>query len=67
MSKEKLQVVGNGFYPDVYTYHLIVLTLTLLNNLKRTELTFKVTNLLDDRESKFIGFNEEQNILVFDI
>ena len=57
-----LQVVGNGFYPDVYTMPFNSLNFNVIKQLKKNRtLTFKVTNLLNDkRESNFIGFNEEQ-------
>jgi len=56
-----LQVVGDGFYPDVYTMPFNNLNFNLIKQLKKNRtLTFKVTNILDDaRESQFIGFNEE--------
>ncbi len=56
-----LQVVGDGFYPDVYTMPFNSLNFNLIKQLKKNRtLTLKVTNLLDDaRESQFIGFNEE--------
>jgi hypothetical protein len=57
-----LQVVGNGFYPDVYTMPFNSLNFNIIKQLKKNRtLTLKVTNLLDDkRESNFIGFNEER-------
>ena len=62
-----LQVVGNGFYPDVYTLPFNSLNFNIIKQLKKNRtLTFKVTNLLDDdRESKFIGFNEEEEYFSF--
>ena len=56
-----LQVVGDGFYPDVYTMPFNSLNFNLIKQLKKNRiLTLKITNLLDDlRESKFIGFNDE--------
>ena len=56
-----LQVVGDGFYPDVYTMPFNSLNFNLIKQLKNNRtLTLKVTNLLDDaRESQFIGFNDE--------
>ncbi len=62
-----LQVVGNGFYPDVYTMPFNSLNFNIIKQLKKNRtLTFKVTNLLDDdRESKFIGFNEEEEYFSF--
>ena len=56
-----LQVVGDGFYPDVYTMPFNSLNFNLIKQLKKNKtLTLKITNLLDDlRESKFIGFNDE--------
>ena len=56
-----LQVVGDGFYPDVYTMPFNSLNFNLIKQLKKNRtLTLKVANLLDDtRESQFIGFNDE--------
>ena len=56
-----LQVVGDGFYPDVYTMPFNNLNFNMIKQLKKNKtLTFKVTNILDDaRESQFIGFNKE--------
>jgi TonB-dependent receptor len=62
-----LQVVGNGFYPDVYTMPFNSLNFNVIKQLKKNRtLTLKVTNLLDDnRESDFIGFNEERAYFSF--
>ena len=62
-----LQVVGDGFYPDVYTMPFNSLNFNMIKQLKKNRtLTLKVTNLLDDdRESKFIGFNEESEYFSF--
>ena len=62
-----LQVVGDGFYPDVYTMPFNSLNFNLTKQLKKNRtLTLKVTNLLNDnRESKFIGFNDESEYLSF--
>jgi TonB-dependent receptor len=62
-----LEVVGDGFYPDVYTMPFNSLNFNLIKQLKKNRtLTLKVTNLLDDnRESKFIGFNEESEYFSF--
>ncbi len=62
-----LQVVGNGFYPDVYTKPFNSLNFNVIKQLKKNRtLTLKVTNLLDDnRESDFIGFNEERAYFSF--
>ena len=62
-----LQVVGNGFYPDVYSMPFNSLNFNLTKQLKdKRVLTLKVTNLLDDnRESQFIGFNEVREYFSF--
>ena len=62
-----LQVVGNGFYPDVYTMPFNSLNFNMIKQLKKNRtLTLKVTNLFDDnRESDFIGFNEERAYFSF--
>tara|TARA_B100001175_G_C19506672_1_gene641269 strand:+ start:332 stop:3169 length:2838 start_codon:yes stop_codon:yes gene_type:complete len=62
-----LQVVGDGFYPDVYTMPFNSLNFNMIKQLKKNRtLTLKVTNLLNDnRESKFIGFDEEHEYFSF--
>ena len=62
-----LQVVGDGFYPDVYTMPFNSLNFNMTKQLKKNRtLTLKVTNLLNDnRESKFIGFDEEHEYFSF--
>lgn len=62
-----LQVVGDGFYPDVYTMPFNSFNFNLIKQLiKNITLTLKVTNLLNDnRESQFIGFNEEREYFSF--
>ena len=62
-----LQVVGNGFYPDVYTIPFNSLNFNLIKQLRKNRaLTFKVTNLLDDnRESQFIGYKQEREYFSF--
>ena len=62
-----LQVVGDGFYPDVYTMPFNSFNFNLIKQLiKNRTLTLKVTNLLNDnRESQFIGFNEEREYFSF--
>ncbi|MDA9892843.1 TonB-dependent receptor [Flavobacteriaceae bacterium] len=56
-----LEVVGDGFYPDVYTMPFNSLNFNLIKQFKgNRSLTFKITNLLnDERESRFEGFNNE--------
>ena len=59
-----LQVVGDGFYPDVFTIPFNSLNFNLIKqfNVNR-KLAFKITNLLNDcRESRFEGFNNESQI-----
>ena len=62
-----LQVVGNGFYPDVYTIPFNSLNFNFIKQLRKNRtLTFKVTNLLDDnRESQFIGYKQEREYFSF--
>ena len=62
-----LEVVGDGFYPDVFTMPFNSLNFNLIKSLKNNRtLALKVTNLLDDdRESRFIGFNEESEYFNF--
>ena len=62
-----LQVVGDGFYPDVYTMPFNSLNFNMIKQLKKNRtLTLKVTNLFNDnRESKFIGFDEENEYFSF--
>ena len=62
-----LQVVGDGFYPDVYTMPFNSLNFNMIKQLKKNRtLTLKVTNLFNDnRESKFIGFDEEYEYFSF--
>ncbi len=62
-----LQVVGDGFYPDVYTMPFNSLNFNMIKQLKKNRtLTLKVTNLLkDNRESMFIGFDEEHEYFSF--
>jgi len=59
-----LQVVGDGFYPDVFTMPFHSLNFTVSKQLNaNTSISLKATNLLDDkRESLFIGYNEESEI-----
>ena len=62
-----LQVVGDGFYPDVYTmpFHSLNFNSTKQIN-PSTSISIKATNLLKDQnESLFIGFNEESKIFSF--
>jgi len=56
-----LEVVGDGFYPDVYTMPFNSLNFNLIKQFKgNRSLTFKITNLLnDERESRFEDFNNE--------
>ncbi len=56
-----LEVVGDGFYPDVYTMPFNSLNFNFIKQFKGNRtLTFKITNLLnDERESRFEGFNKE--------
>ena len=53
-----LEVVGDGFYPDVYTMPFNSLNLNLNKQFKNnTSLTLRVRNLLnDERESLFEGY-----------
>ena len=53
-----LEVVGDGFYPDVYTMPFNSLNLNLSKQFKNnTSLTLRVRNLLnDERESLFEGY-----------
>ena len=53
-----LEVVGDGFYPDVYTMPFNSLNLNLSKQFKNnTSLTFRIRNLLnDERESLFEGY-----------
>ena len=62
-----LQVVGNGFYPDVFTIPFNSLNFNIIKQLRKNRtLTFKVTNLLDDnRESQFIGYKQEREYFSF--
>ena len=62
-----LQVVGNGFYSDVYTIPFNSLNFNFIKQLRKNRtLTFKVTNLLDDnRESQFIGYKQEREYFSF--
>lgn len=57
-----LEVVGDGFYPDVYTMPFHSLNLNAIKQLKRNRsITFKITNLLnDEKESLFQGYNNEE-------
>lgn len=56
-----LEVVRDGFYPDVYTMPFNSLNFNLIKQFKgNRSLTFKITNLLnDERESHFEGFNNK--------
>ena len=56
-----LQVVGDGFYPDVFTMPFNNLNFNLIKQLnKNRTLTLKISNILNDvRESQFIGFKKE--------
>ena len=60
-----LEVVGDGFYPDVYTKPFNSLNFTLIKNINsKHTLTFKIKNLLNQKkESLFESYN--QNIDVF--
>ncbi|MFL2597735.1 MAG: outer membrane beta-barrel protein, partial [Flavobacteriaceae bacterium] len=53
-----LEVVGDGFYPDVYTMPFQSLNFNLIKQFKNnTSLTLRVNNILDDeRESLFEGY-----------
>ena len=53
-----LEVVGDGFYPDVYTMPFNSLNFNLSKQFKNnTSLTFRIRNLLnDERESLFEGY-----------
>ena len=53
-----LEVVGDGFYPDVYTMPFNSLNFNLTKQLNdKTSLTFRVRNILnDERESLFEGY-----------
>ena len=58
MQGKTLEVVGDGFYPDVYTMPFNSLNLNLNKQFKNnTSLTLRVRNLLnDERESLFEGY-----------
>jgi TonB-dependent receptor len=62
-----LQVVGDGFYPDVFTMPFHSLNINISKQLNsNTSISFKATNLLDDdRENLFIGFNDETETFSF--
>lgn len=62
-----LQVVGDGFYPDVFTMPFHSLNINLIKQLKKKKtLTLKVSNIINDtRESRFIGFNEVNEYFSF--
>ena len=53
-----LEVVGDGFYPDVYTMPFHSLNFNLIKQFENnTSLTLKVSNILEDsRESLFEGY-----------
>ena len=55
-----LEVVGDGFYPDVYTMPFNSLNLNLSKQFKNnTSLTLRIRNILnDERESLFEGYGE---------
>ena len=59
-----LQVIGDGFYPDVYTMPFNSLNLNLRKRIKNSQtLTFKISNLLDEnQESLFIGYSNINKI-----
>ena len=54
-----LEVVGDGFYPDVFTLPFNNLNFNFIKKIKNNRtLTLKISNLLDDsRESLFQGYN----------
>jgi TonB-dependent receptor len=56
-----LEVVGDGFYPDVFTMPFKSLNFNVIKKFKNNRsLTLRVTNILnDDRESLFEGFGGE--------
>ena len=62
-----LQVVGDGFYPDVFTMPFHSLNLNLTKQLDRGQkLTLKITNLLNDtQESLFIGAENESQVFSY--
>ncbi len=59
-----LEVVGTGFFPDVYTQPFHSLNFTCSKNLDKKgnmTLSFKVTNILDEvKQSRFESFNSNQ-------
>ncbi len=62
-----LEVVGDGFYPDVYTMPFNDLSLNVIKNFKNnTSLTLKVENILGDkRESLYQSFGAEDRYFRF--
>ncbi len=62
-----LEVVGDGFYPDVYTMPFNDLSLNVIKNFKNnTSLTFKVENILGDkRESLYQSFGAKDQYFRF--
>ena len=59
-----LEVVGDGFYPDVYTKPFNSLNFTLIKNINsKHTLTFKIKNLLNQKkESLFESYNQKIDV-----
>lgn len=61
-----LEIVGNGFFPDVYTkpFHSLNMTSNfILGEKKRSSVSFKVNNILgEERESAFQSFKAQDQI-----
>ena len=56
-----LEVVGDGFYPDVFTLPFNELNLNIIKKINdRQTITFKIKNLLDEKkESEFESYNQK--------
>ena len=62
-----LEVVGDGFYPDVYTMPFHSLNFNAVKQIKKNRsFTFRVSNLLNDtRESLFQGYGGKDEYFTF--